>query len=757
MESRSILVLLLAVSLFASLGCIGEKTFSSDRQETLLSSDSQDLDGDGQWDYAVYEFSTVTEDQALGIKRFFSVSAKKDSQYTELREGLTDIDLLAADDSLEDFSIEKTLAEESCLQEIGLISFSCADPGTCAKLCSASTITCKNIASKYADFLGGSMVYYVQDNSRIDSSIREARTMVLGLRTASAEEKNRYLSKISQAASKAASLNANPLAFHPALSLCENSGYGVEKLISAAGVFGNYSTSVAEYDYIMTLQVDSVSGGGLGSHVSGIVVEDHVPMSIISSPQEISSYQDISVSGGGDAAIRWSSSASSDSYVMYYKFSSTAAPEDVAAMLRTPSVSLKTFDLSFLGPVDLLYNLFLDISGNHYIAIGLAFGVFLSFILLLYTMVLLVINVVQAELGGRQFPVAVKKAFGKTQVRWKVEGTVAIALLIAGIAVSTVIAPDPLARMDLFSLGGYLVTEPFAFVGAALVLLGVVMGYGAAENFVKIIMLERIYGITIREERGAYLAKLTELREKLEKLEKMIETYRAEEFDVSDEYDVATSISKSKLTEFEKKMTPRSKALVEEYLSRVESAMEKLEDKKKMADEKWQTWKEYIGKVLSERNEIYASSLTAVPASMRLWVLNKYMKEAAEEGLVFERDVLKKKKVSPLFTLKEMTSAGLLKGGIVFSGNNVVASWLEKGKSPTVHMALVFKLRNYLSSLGRNMGLGDLLSFVAVGSDTVFVLLRDGGREAALFVSKDRFRDAIEEWKKKSKMLGEEG
>ncbi len=756
MESRSILVFLLALSLVASFGCVGEKTVALDRQETLLSSSSEDLDDDGQWDYAVYEFATVTDQEGLSIRRIFSVSTKTSSEYTSLETGLTDIDLLSADGSLEDFTIEKATAEDECLQEIGLISFSCADPGTCSKLCSASTITCKNIAAKYGDFLGGSMVYYVQDNSRINSAVREARTMVLGLRTASAEEKNRYLSKVGEAISKVAALNANPLIFHPAISLCADSDYGVESLISAAGVFGNYSTTVTEYDYIMTVEIGSSgSDGGLGSHVSGVVAEDHVPLSVISSPQDISSYQDISVSGGEDATIRWSSSVSSDSYIMYYKFSSTTPPDEVAAMLKIPSVSLKTLDLSFLAPVDLLYAFFLSITGNHYVAVGIAVGVFVSVILFLYTLLLLAVNVVQAELGGRKFPVAVKKAFGKTHVRWKVEGTVAIALLIVGVAVSTVIAPEPLSRMGLLELGTYLISEPFAFAGAALVLIGVVMGYGAAENFVKIIMLERIYGISIREERGDYLAKINELRDKLDNLEKLIEKYRAEEFDVSDEYDVVSSISRSKLDAFEKKMTPRTKALTEEYLSRIESATEKLEEKKKLADENWQAWKEYITKILSERNEVYSSSLTSIPSSMRIWALNRYMKETGEEGLVFERDMLKKKKVSPLYTIKEMTAAGFLKGGIVFSGNNVTASWLEHGKSPTVQAALILKLRNYLNSLGKNMDIGDVLSFVAVGNDTVFVLTKTAGAEAALFVNKDKFREAIDEWKKKSKMLGE--
>ncbi len=757
MKSRSILTLMLGILLLSSFGCVGEKTFSSNRIETQLSSDFTDLDNDGLWDYAVYEFSEVREDSSLKIKRRFSVSTATVSEYTSLKENLTDIDLLTADDYLEDFTVEKNIAEERCEQNIGLISFSCADVATCAKMCSANSITCKDIASKHEDFLGGSMVYFVQDNSRTGSLIREARTRVLGLRTAPAEEKNDYLSKISEAISEVASLNTNPLVFHPALDLCEESDYGVENLVTAAEAFGEYSTEVVEYNYIMTVEVESLEeAAGIGSGISGIVVEDNLPVSLLPSPQSISSYQDIAVSTKGENVdIRWTSSASSDSYVMYYKFTTDKPPEEIAAILTTPSVSVKTIDLSFLEPVNLLYAVFLDFTGNHYIAIGLAAGIFFSVIVFIYTFLLLVINIIQAKLGGRKFSIAVKKAFGKTQVNWKVDITASIALLIAGLVVSTALAPELLIEMDIMALAGYLITEPVALIAAILVFLGVLMGYLALENFVKIIMLERIYGVTIREERGAYLAKISELREKLDTLQKLIDRSRADEFDVSDEYDVLTSISKTKLTTFEKKMTPRTKALVEEYLSRVESAIEKLEDKKKMADENWSAWKGEIAKMLSERNEVYASSLTSIPSSMRIWVLNRYNKETEEEGLIFERDVLKKKKVSALFTIKEMTSAGLLRGGIVIKGNRITASWLEKGRSPTVPMALILKLRNYLNSLGRNMAMGDLLSFVSVGNDTIFVLMKNAGIESALFVRKDKFREAVEEWKKKAKMITE--
>ena len=69
--------------------------------------------------------------------------------------------------------------------------------------------------------------------------------------------------------------------------------------------------------------------------------------------------------------------------------------------------------------------------------------------------------------------------------------------------------------------------------------------------------------------------------------------------------------------------------------------------------------------------------------------------------------------------------------------------------------ALLFKLRSYMNSLQKAMDLGDLVSFASVGDDTVFIIMKTASYESAIFVNKDKFKEAVEAWKKKIKMLGE--
>ncbi|NYZ76946.1 hypothetical protein H0O02_01370, partial [Candidatus Micrarchaeota archaeon] len=491
----------------------------------------------------------------------------------------------------------------------------------------------------------------------------------------------------------------------------------------------------------------------------GIAIEDGIPTTIIPDPNAISSHQDISTAvQGDDLKIRWSSSKMSGAgYILYYRFSSDTPPEEVANALMVPAVTLKTLDLSALGPTNSLFLALFSMTGNYYISLGLAIGITLAFLLLVYTIIVLAVNIASVTLAGRGIAYGVKKAFGKTRVRWQIDGVAAVLLLLLGIYVSAYLAPEPFGPLTLTNSLNILISEPMAFAGTALMLLGMLMAYFTLENLAKIIMLERIYGVSVREERGVYLTDLVALKEKLETLKKLVKQYAAENFDVSEEYSVISSISSEKMREFEKKLTAYSRAMLDDYTDRVDTAIEKLAEKKKLADENWPKWKETIAKMLAEHNEVHSASLISIPVALRQWALAKYLEESPEEGLVLEESAIKRRKLAPLVLIKEAVSAGYIKGGMILKKENLLAAWFEKDESPTVAAALAFKLKLYLSSLAKAMELGELTSFASVGDDSVFVIMKSDSYDTGIFVVKDKFKDAVEAWKKKLKMLSEEG
>ncbi len=755
MRKHALLAIILGFFLFA--GCVAEDTYAPAKKEIVLSDVSTDLDGDGLWDYAVYEFSQVSAPNGVKIQRRISVNTTTSAEYTSINN-LTDLILLEADDYLEESSMDQKQAEDECSANIGLISATCIDVGTCANLCSANSISCKKTAAEYRDFLGGSMIYFVQDTNHVDSSVYDARKNVLELRRSSENEKDIYLEDIRDAISGIASVNANPLVFHPKLGLCDHAEYGTEKLVSAAEAIGDYTTETTGYTYIITIDAEPVLEEGLANQMNGIAMEDSIPADALIDVDALSSHQDLSTAvEGGDLKIRWSSSKMSDvGYVLYYKFDSEVPPDEFVTELFVPSVTIKTLDLSALGPTNALFLLLLAITGNYYIALGAAIALTIAFILIIYNLAVLAISLASAKMADRKMGYGVKKAFGRTRIRWKLDGSAAVLLLFAGFYISFYLAPEPFDVLTLLTSVEYLVAEPMAFAGTALILLGVLLAYMAVENIVKITMLERMYGVTVREERGKYLSDIADLKKKLALLKKLVKEYSAEEFEVTEEYNVISSISPERVREFEKKMTTYSRTVLDEYLEMVETAIEKLEEKKKLADDNWPDWKNSISKLLSEQNEVRASALVNLPASLRIWALAKYVKESKDEGLVLEENVIKRRKISPIVLIKEMVSEGMIKGGIILKKEIVLASWFEMGKSATVATALLFKLRSYMHSLQKVVDLGDLVSFVSVGDDTVFVVMKNAGYDSAIFINKDKFKDAVETWKKKIKMLGEE-
>jgi hypothetical protein len=156
--------------------------------------------------------------------------------------------------------------------------------------------------------------------------------------------------------------------------------------------------------------------------------------------------------------------------------------------------------------------------------------------------------------------------------------------------------------------------------------------------------------------------------------------------------------------------------------------------------------------MLDEQDEVYLSALVTIPASLRSWALGRYVKEAGAENLVFERDAVKKRKISPEQLVQDMIRKGLLKGAIVMKQEKVVLTEFAEG-SGTVMTALTLKLTAYLRSMAKNLGQHPPSSFVAIGDKTVMVLMKGRTVESMLFISKDKFRDAIEQWKAKMKLF----
>jgi hypothetical protein len=355
------------------------------------------------------------------------------------------------------------------------------------------------------------------------------------------------------------------------------------------------------------------------------------------------------------------------------------------------------------------------------------------------------------KVGGASFLGGFRKAFGKTDIRWKTDIVLTIILLGAGYYVAAVMTAPPQTAYDILESIDFLLTNEMGMISITLVFMGTVMAYLTVENFIKIIILERAYGMVIRQEKDLFLAKAATLKDKIKELGKLVDEYTKEDFDISKEYDVYSSMKLERVDDLAKENNPQNRTVIEQQLVNVENAIGSLRERKRIADENWDRWKENIAKVLEEQGKVYAASLVTIPASLRPWVLNKYVKEASAEGVFFERDALRKRRLTPERLVEEMIEKGMLKGAVVLKQGKVAVAQFYEQK--TLQTALALKLMAHLESLAKNLGQHSPQSFVSVGEKQVVVMLKDHTADAMLFIAKEKFKDAVEYWKSKTKVL----
>jgi hypothetical protein len=747
---------ILLVIFLLGFGCIEDRVYPSDKTESLLSNASKDFDSDGINDYTVYTFNPVTKtDAGVRVQRIVTVTTYTKGTYTQIDPNLTDVDLLLADESLDEFSKSRFQSDSACSKNIGLLNVVCSDVTTCSRLCSTS-VKCKDIAANYEDVLAGSMISYVQDNNEIRSLILDARRMVLNLRNTTSEERDTFLDKTRSMIGRVSSINANPLYSHPMLLLCDPSEYGLNYVVDAAQRIGTYQTSPDYYHYRIMVTTTPVGEDNveLGKEVLGVGITDRMPQTVVSQAGQISSIQDLLADEeNGWVVIDWNSPRPSEKgYVFEYEFTSTVGPETLLAALRTPGVTIKNADLSGLIPTNITYGILYSILKNYYMALGAALGLTIAVLFLIYNLVILAVTMVTERASGSSFTAGFRKAFGRTAVRYKSDAIVAFIFLAAGFYITTFHAVQPTTPPGILQSIEFLLKSSFGTLGLGLTLIGVVMAYFAAENLGKVVILERAYGMVIRQERDTYLAKAGKLKEKLKELEMLVEQFTQEDFDVSKEYDVLTSIKGQDIDGLSKNITPQTKTRIDNHLNSIESAVASLKQRKKLADENWPKWKDNISKILEEQNEVFASSLVTVPGSLRAWALNRYHKEMGGEGIVLEHDGLKKKKLSADKIIHEMLLKGLLKAAVVIRGDTIETAEFAEGTG-TVSKALMLKLRTYMRSLAKKLGQHEPQSFVSIGGKDVLVYMKGRASESFIVVKRDRFNEAIDLWKGKMKLL----
>jgi hypothetical protein len=719
--------------------------------EVISGSQSFDLDSDGMADLIIYDFESVTQNN-ITLRRQVAVVAHTKSNYTSFN-ALSSSGLVLTRSKLDQFDSRQRLKLQGCANSVGLKQ-DCTLTSACTVLCQGSS-KCKRTMDKYGSIVPASMIEFVDDRNELDTSLLNSRNNVLNLNVVGDEEKDEYLNELRRSIAKIAQLYSNPIYTRDEIDLCSSEDLGIDELVDAADDIGSYTTSIDHYSYFVTVLVVTDS-----DQVSGVELRDSIPAGFVESDSDFASEQNVDfVQNGSDYSITWTSERSAETgYMLSYRFDSVEGPEAVTADLKSPAVGVNKLDIAFLGATEFFFVMMYEMSGNFFVALGSAFAISLIILIIIFNIISIGISAIKAKTRGDNPLIGIRSAFARTELSWRSDIGFGVVLLAGGMYLSyfvVEVAAAPitlLGAIEYFTILGVNVNAAIGLAAVGLIFLGSLSVFRALENLTKITILEQAYGVEVKRDQESFDSKVRKLKNKIKDLSRIVEEYSADEFDVGQEYDVLTSISVQRIDELSKKMTNRSKKVLDDDLNRVEAAIERLTERKKMADDNWPKWSDAINRMLGEQNEVYVSSMITIPASLRTWALRRYANEFGNDSIIFERDSLKKKEVSPQYMLKGLIDRKLIKGAVVIKKDKVIAAQMQEGAA-TVSSVLAIKLRNYLKSLSRSLGQHEPVSFATVGSKNVFVLMKIADLESAMFIPKDKFKEAVAEFKKKAKAI----
>lgn len=756
-------ILLILLTAFLFFGCISQNAVTSYQKETLLDSQEIDLDGDGSWEYVVYTFTPIkVASEGISIQRKLFVSVENSASFSSFKD-LTDYSISQISDDFEVFVQTKEASSKDCSSSLGLISAICVDPKTCAKLCSSASSKCNAIVSKYDNIAGDSIKSFVKNNDEITNDILQiSNKLIPQLKIGSSDSKEELANKLSHALSRIASINVELISSHPSLQLCQPNDYGSTNIKKILDRLGDYTVTPEKYTYTSVVEVKVIGDSTKTWQPKKLTMKDTIIKSdiivdAISSVQLDPQLKTLLISSTeNNISLTWDSLDPSQkgTTMSVFTFSSKNSPTTFIPSLTSPAIEVRTVDMAALLPTMLLYDLSYSLSKNPLFALALSISVTFVVLVFLFNLFAILYHIATALSAGEKITTGVRRAVAKTRLQWKSDLVVSLILLVAGIVINFYLTTPPRNPLTFFEAIDYLfrLTEYLPLIGSLAFSFGLFILYLAVENKIKVSFLEHEYGLKIKEEKDLFSANVQQLKNKLSELKSTADLLSTEGVNTSREYELIDEHNKERIEKLAKKMDQYSKQAIENSLFDVESALQRLSEKKKLVVDNWQKWSESITNAIDQSDEVHTNSLVGIPASLRTWALAKYLKEHHQEGFVFEAEVLRRKFVQPDKIIKDMKLKGILVGGVLVKDGKILSTNLGKG-STTVAGVLTVKLINYTLSAVKKLGQHSYGTIAAVGDRLVIVLIRHSAIDALLFIEKEKFKDAVEEWKAKLKLI----
>ncbi|MEK6981959.1 MAG: hypothetical protein AABX38_03430 [Candidatus Micrarchaeota archaeon] len=747
------LIFIMLISLVLLSGCTSKSLESGTQKELLIRQNTFDLDEDQLIDYSVFTFSTINYPS---VKSSSTRQLFVTTQYAPESILLNSVNLSTAvqlQSYFNSYISQRTSVESSCNAKLGLNVAGCSSSKSCADICSSSSVQCKSLVNSYGDFIGDSLLLYQSDFNDLKSTEAQVSSLINKLPSISTEQQTDLLNKLFYLKNKIIQIKTNPLVTLNSVKSCDMENLSEQNLLLVTSSLANYTLSPSSYRYNTLLLIafnQATTDSNLKSAQASFT--DIIPSTLSASMSSILVSPSTTFTAGTHAGSSISSHAIKPlppNTVSSYSFISTAAPVDALTQIQSPNIIFTISDLGFASSIGVVYSLFFSITSNFYVSFSLALTICLIILWVLFQLIYLVYNLITASQSNQPFGSALRSTFGRIKINWKADLFVAIGAFIFGLLVSFVSTPAN-ASLDFLSIIDLAFSDFKILVSLALFSLGFMFVYFAFENKVKVFLMEKYYGRAIYEEKNLNISRATELKSSSRELKSLLDVMTKENFDVGNEYEILTPIPEDRINTLSAKADSYSRKVIDEELFKVEDTLRKLQERRKLAIERWPLWEKSMSELFSENVEVSSSSLTFIPSPLRDWALKKYLSAHSNENVSLSGETLKRKTITAEKTAETFVNKGLVHGCVIIRDNKISFSSLTEGSS-TMFGVLSFKLIEDLKSLPKYLSFGVVHSSVSVGEKYVFALIRQKTIDSVLILEKPKFKEAIEEWKTKMK------
>lgn len=729
--------------LFLVFGCIEQKTTSSNPSETVLSQTQLDLDSDGFWDYSKIDFSPQRRsDIGLEIKRTLIITPKKSFVYRNYNSSINDLDRLTIDSSLDNFESDFSSIYLNCANNMGVLGVTCTDPQTCFNLCTSSNSNCRKISSSDGLFAGNLIRSFSLNQREITKPVSNLRSDIYEVN--SLQSANSLLSEYTSFASKVSQSIKNPaLSIY---SLCDVSAFDYSFLNQILSKIGSIESQTDSYEYQVVLSISNPSN----SQIQSFDLTDSLAQDAII-PDSLSSPMSFDIVSPNKVHLNQTSKLDS-SFTLAYSFDSQLPPEQLIPSLNSPTIKTSVASLESLSIFQGPYSYVQKITSNSSISISLSFSLVVIGLLFIFNFSSLLFHFVSEKPSSMRFANSIRRAFGKVSVNWKTQLVLSVLSIVGAYGISVMLVPsDLLFSANLISVISNLLKSELLLVSILIGIFGFSQFYFALENLFKLMLLEKAYGIAISQEKDLYIAQASNLVDKISSLSKLVDSASSSGIDATSESDVLSRISGTKVSEMASVFNPKNKALVSEWGEKVDDAISSVSSKISGADQNWSRWESYISSMISSQPQLTVPMLVSIPPALRIFAVSKYVRLHSNE-VSFENGVISRKKLSYDGIVLEMVRNNYLKGGILLKDEKPIVNFFSSDGG-TVNSVLSLKIRSSALAFSKSLLNRDVSSFVIVCDNLAIAYLKNLGLDAILFMDKEKYKDTLDMWKIKTKMV----